>query len=66
MIKTLHKICSRCYKTFECNANNIEACECSQIKPNEKELNFIKENFYDCVCLYCLKEIQSQSAHNTL
>jgi hypothetical protein len=66
VIKSQNKICQRCAKHFECNANNIAACECSRVSLNEKELKFIKENFKDCICANCLMEIQNQALNNTL
>ena len=56
-IKRQAKNCSRCGKSFECKANDIEACHCYSIKLSSLDYKKIAQNFTDCLCQNCLKDI---------
>jgi hypothetical protein len=54
-------ICERCQNTFHCNADNITECECSRIKLTAKELEYMSDNYKNCICKKCLIEIKKQA-----
>lgn len=58
MQKILIKICTRCLKKFECNWQHIQHCNCSKINLSESAKAYIQNNFSNCICLYCLQEIE--------
>ena len=53
------KYCPRCGITFECKAGNITQCQCYGISVNNEEQQYISKQFTDCLCLKCIKELQS-------
>ena len=54
------KTCPRCGSKFVCrhNAN----CDCMQIKLSLEQQQYIRDNFSDCLCPGCLKEIAATVA----
>lgn len=57
------KVCPRCHQIFECKVGNILECQCSQIYLTQEEQDYIANlNFEACLCLDCLKQLQSQCA----
>ncbi|MBL0145246.1 MAG: cysteine-rich CWC family protein [Chitinophagaceae bacterium] len=54
-----NKICMRCGKTFECNANNIKLCQCNSISLTEAERTYLQNKYANCLCIDCLKAEQS-------
>jgi hypothetical protein len=63
MLKHEEKICEKCGVAFECKVDDIANCQCSQIKLSDAAKLFLTENFSDCLCLNCLKEINSLNKH---
>ena len=59
------KICSKCHTEFECNAGNIEECQCKTIKLTDESLRRINELYLDCLCAKCLIEIQDELLTNS-
>jgi hypothetical protein len=51
------KICARCGSNFTCQANNIEACQCSTVVLNAAQLHYLKQHWANCVCQPCLIQI---------
>lgn len=58
---SLHEIkyCPRCHSTFECKAGSISLCQCSKIILNEREKEYLNQNYNDCLCAACLREIKN-------
>ncbi len=54
------KKCSQCKKEFECNKSNIKQCQCYGIELTAKEKAFIEQNYFDCLCLNCLKKLKKK------
>lgn len=52
------KYCPRCHSVFECKADNILLCQCSNISLSEKEVEYLSKNYSDCLCKVCLEEIK--------
>jgi len=51
--------CPRCQKPFICQTDDIQSCQCSQIKLDQKTIEFLAKTEYDCLCMNCLSELQS-------
>jgi len=66
------KYCPRCNYVFECRVNSIEnypqpasqvkreACQCVGISLSGDERIFISEQYNDCLCISCLKELKEE------
>ncbi|EMI72199.1 cysteine-rich CWC family protein [Leptospira noguchii] len=52
------KLCQRCGQSFGCGAA-FYSCECFSINLSSEVLNQIKNNYDDCLCISCLKELES-------
>ena len=55
-----NKQCPRCHRFFECNVASIALCQCSEIKLNHKQREYIKSRYDDCLCQDCLKELDHE------
>lgn len=51
------KTCPKCGRKFICNHENITECQCAKIKLSSNAQKYIADNYSDCVCANCLKEI---------
>ncbi len=47
------KACPKCGKKFECRGDD---CWCHEYNLLNKDINFIRANWDDCLCPSCLKE----------
>ncbi|WP_091102061.1 cysteine-rich CWC family protein [Paenimyroides marinum] len=54
------KYCPRCKTVFECKVGSILLCQCSEVKLNSEERDFINEQFDDCLCANCMKELKAE------
>jgi hypothetical protein len=61
MCKHEDKYCPRCNNLFECKVGNISQCQCNSIQLTEAETAFIDQQYNDCLCLACLKELKKLS-----
>jgi hypothetical protein len=52
------KYCPRCNLQFECKAGSIHLCQCSNIKLSAEEKDFIQQQFEDCLCINCLRQLK--------
>ena len=52
------KICPRCGKKFICR-HGLN-CDCMKIKLTPGQSQYLKDNYDDCVCLDCLKDISEE------
>jgi hypothetical protein len=55
------KKCPRCGKNLECNNYNILKCACILVPLSAEARQMIAENYVDCLCIDCLKEIEQKS-----
>lgn len=55
----MKKICSRCSNSFVCREDRTDLCQCTRTYMVPGSKDYIKENFDDCVCSACRKEISS-------
>lgn len=51
------KKCPRCASQFTCREDRIDLCQCSRIYLEPKAKDYIRDNFNNCLCPDCLKEI---------
>jgi hypothetical protein len=50
------KKCPRCGKIFSCEGT--KDCWCEQLQLDKKLLEFLRQNYSDCLCLECLESLQ--------
>ena len=55
----MKKICTRCSTSFGCRQDRVELCKCSHTSLTPGTKDYIKDNYDDCLCPNCLKEISS-------
>ncbi|EMY76941.1 cysteine-rich CWC [Leptospira weilii serovar Ranarum str. ICFT] len=53
------KSCQRCGKIFGCGAA-ANSCECFSVSLSSEVLKQLKENYGDCICVSCLKELKDR------
>ena len=56
----MEKTCPNCKQKFDCKADDIENCLCNSIQLNNDAVGLIKNQFEDCLCVECLKEIENK------
>lgn len=66
MFKHEEKICPRCNEKFECKVGSILLCQCTTVKLNEAEKDYINEKYSDCLCADCMKELRAEYHNNKL
>ena len=52
------KYCPRCHSIFECKVGNILLCQCNNLNLNEREKEYLNNNYNDCLCAACISEIK--------
>ena len=57
MCKHEEKKCPRCNVIFECKPGNVGQCQCGEVALTIKQRADIAEQFTDCLCVGCLKEL---------
>ncbi len=55
-----HKNCSKCNAEFTCNDSGTNSCWCDNYKLSEEQLASLKENYANCLCEKCLKQIPNK------
>ncbi len=50
----IEKICPACGKGFQCNAADIDKCQCSALELKEATLAALSRDYGDCLCADCL------------
>lgn len=53
----MEKICPRCKASFECRHDNLMECHCINVRLDARQLKYLADNFDDCLCNSCLKDI---------
>lgn len=54
------KNCARCHATFECKPGNISQCQCFETALTMEERIYIEQQFTDCLCNRCLREMKKE------
>jgi len=60
MYKHEEKTCPRCSLKFECKLGSILLCQCTSVKLNETERDYIRELYSDCLCAGCMKALGAE------
>ncbi|MGN6641012.1 MAG: cysteine-rich CWC family protein [Mucilaginibacter sp.] len=50
--------CERCNSPFECKANSVAKCQCSQVQLTLNETQYISEQYDGCLCAGCLMALK--------
>lgn len=58
------KYCKRCSITFNCNALDISACQCSAVPISDQTKYFLSTTTYNCLCANCLTQVNELVASN--
>ncbi len=58
------KYCPRCSTSFECKVGSILLCQCTSVTLTETERNYLHENYEDCLCANCMKELKIEFHQN--
>ncbi|MGH8577000.1 MAG: cysteine-rich CWC family protein [Gammaproteobacteria bacterium] len=56
------KICPRCGTLFECKVGSVVLCQCSAIDLSEEQRTYVMNNYDDCLCAGCLRELRAESS----
>lgn len=51
------KKCAKCKAEFNCRHDEILECHCVQVPISAKAQKYLTENFKDCLCNKCLREV---------
>ena len=54
----MEKTCPRCNTAFECRHANLIDCHCVTIPLDTLQLEYIGNNYADCLCHSCLQDIK--------
>ncbi|PZR37624.1 MAG: hypothetical protein DI538_12075 [Azospira oryzae] len=52
------KACPRCQAVFECKVGNVGNCQCQAVQLSDELQKRIQNEFEDCLCADCLKELR--------
>ncbi|MEO8057418.1 MAG: cysteine-rich CWC family protein [Burkholderiales bacterium] len=58
----INSACPRCGGAFHCGVNDSVPCACGGVKLNEATLQGLRERFRSCLCLNCLRRLQTDEA----
>ena len=54
----MEKTCPRCNAAFECRHTNLIDCHCVTITLDTLQLEYVGNNYTDCLCHSCLQDIK--------
>lgn len=60
MCKHETKYCPRCTESFECKVGSIDLCQCSTVQFDSSEIEFMKQNYDDCICVSCMQKVSTE------
>lgn len=60
MYKHEEKICPRCTKKFECKLGSIVLCQCTTVKLDDPEREYIRDQHSDCLCATCMNVLRTE------
>lgn len=55
----MRKLCDRCSKEFVCREDRTDLCRCTHTYLVPGSRDYIKDNFDNCLCSACMKEISA-------
>jgi len=60
MRKHEQKRCPRCQALFECKSGSILLCQCQTVYLEPEHLEYVSEQYSDCLCAMCLKAVRTE------
>jgi len=60
MRKHEQKRCPRCQALFECKSGSIQLCQCQTVYLTQEHLDYVSEQYTDCLCAACLKVVRAE------
>lgn len=60
MIKHEIKYCPRCETAFECKVGSILLCQCTAVRLEDDERDYINSQYDECLCADCMKILKSE------
>ncbi|MFO8024918.1 cysteine-rich CWC family protein [Thiohalophilus sp.] len=54
------KECARCNTHFECKSGSIMLCQCQTVVLSTEQLEYINEQYEDCLCSRCLLAVRGE------
>ena len=54
------KQCARCNTLFECKSGSIMLCQCQTVVLSAEQLEYISEQYEDCLCSRCLLAVRGE------
>jgi hypothetical protein len=66
IVKHEIKRCPRCNVSFECKVGSILLCQCTTVTLSPKERDYLKEDYEDCLCASCIKDLKAEFHKNKL
>ncbi len=51
------KHCARCGASFICKVDDLPHCQCVNVPVSPELLGTLKDDYSDCLCSRCLKEL---------
>ena len=54
------KTCPRCNSEFECKSGSVLLCQCQTILLTAEQLDYINDQYEDCLCVSCLSALRSE------
>lgn len=55
-----YKKCPHCSTYFKCRVDDISQCQCSTVKLNAGQLNYIAGKYTDCLCANCMQLLANE------
>ncbi|SKB49005.1 Cysteine-rich CWC [Salegentibacter holothuriorum] len=65
-MKHEEKYCPRCKTAFECKVGSIQLCQCSAVALDNKEREYIRELYENCLCAECMKVLKAEYHNQNL
>lgn len=59
-VKYETKACPRCAREFECKSGSILLCHCQTILITPEQLEYISNQYDDCLCHSCLLDLRTE------
>ncbi len=56
------KVCPRCRGSLLCRAEDVSTCACATVRLGPGQQQALQRRWQDCLCLSCLKELQSKAS----
>lgn len=55
----MEKDCPRCGTSFGCSHENKSECRCASAKLDERQIEYVRQNYSVCLCSSCQEDVKS-------